>query len=404
MRIRVVLPAAAWTAAAVIVPVAARADDAAPGTGGAPPGLAAGVDAIACRSSCDATGAVAPGGLVRLRGRGLASAARVIFGGGRSAPAVRAQASRVDARVPAGAAPGAVRVATASGVVSAPSAVALRVAAAPGVAPAPLAAPRPARRLALPAAKRGVHVDARLVARRVVFGAPQSATLRYAVRDPAPLDVAIDLVRVPDGAPVAHWPAATVAPGAEQVVTWNGLAGARVPRAGAYEFRIFTAPAGVTAASAQSDGPDATAPFAFAGEVFPVAGAYQFAAGSGRFGAPRGGYAHQGQDVPSPCGTPLVAVRAGTVKFRAFQARAGNYVVIDGDKTGWDYVYMHLRDPSPFDKGAHVATGQPIGTVGETGDAEGCHLHFELWSSPGWYTGGHAIAPLPSLLRWAGQG
>ena len=198
---------------------------------------------------------------------------------------------------------------------------------------------------------------------------------------------------------------ATAAPGVEQVVTWNGLAGARVPRAGAYEFRVFTAAAGVTASTAQAGGPDATAPFAFAPDVFPVAGPYQIAGDSGRFGAPRaGGYAHQGQDIPAACGTPLVAVRAGTVKFRAFQARAGNYVVLDGDKTGWDYVYMHLRDPSPFDKGAHVATGQTIGFVGDTGDAEGCHLHFELWSSPGWYTGGHAVDPLPSLTRWAGQG
>src|SRR4051812_13353378 len=274
MRIRVVLPAAAWTAAAAIVPAAARADDAVPGTGGASSSPAVRVDAISCRSSCDASGAVAPGGLVRLRGRGLAGAARVSFTGRRSAPAIRARMTQVDARVPAGAATGPVRVAAGNGTVSAASTVMLRITAA-----APPAAPRPARRLVLPAAKRGLHVDAQMAARRVVFGGSQTATLRYAVRDGAPLDVAVDLVRLPDGAPVAHWAATTVAPGAEQVVTWNGLAGARVPRAGAYEFRLFTAAAGATAASAQAGGPDATAPFAFAPEVFPVAGAYQIADG-----------------------------------------------------------------------------------------------------------------------------
>src|SRR4051812_38616772 len=104
MRIRVLMPAAACTIAAAASPGAARADDAAPGTGGAVTSPAPRVGAIACRSSCDPTGAVAPGGLVRRRGSGLERAARVIFAGGRSPPAVRARPAQADARVPAGAA------------------------------------------------------------------------------------------------------------------------------------------------------------------------------------------------------------------------------------------------------------------------------------------------------------
>ena len=134
---------------------------------------------------------------------------------------------------------------------------------------------------------------------------------------------------------------------------------------------------------------------------FPVAGPHSFAGGGGRFGAPRaGGYAHEGQDVPAACGTPLVAARGGLVKMTGQQARAGNYLVIDADKTGWDMVYMHLRDPALVAKGSHVATGQTVGFVGDTGDAEGCHLHFEQWSAPGWYTGGRAVDPLAALMSW----
>ena len=61
---------------------------------------------------------------------------------------------------------------------------------------------------------------------------------------------------------------------------------------------------------------------------------------------------------------------------------------------------MHLRDASLVDKGDHVYTGQPIGFVGDTGRASGCHLHFEIWTAPGWYSGGTAIDPLPLLQAW----
>jgi murein DD-endopeptidase MepM/ murein hydrolase activator NlpD len=39
--------------------------------------------------------------------------------------------------------------------------------------------------------------------------------------------------------------------------------------------------------------------------------------------------------------------------------------------------------------------------VGATGDATGCHLHFEEWSSPGWYEGGSFMkAVTRHLKKW----
>ena len=75
-------------------------------------------------------------------------------------------------------------------------------------------------------------------------------------------------------------------------------------------------------------------------------------------------------------------------------------IVIDGYKSEYDFVYMHLLNPATAAKGQSVTTGQQIGKVGQTGAASGCHLHFEMWSPPGWYEGGHFINPTPYLKEW----
>ena len=60
-----------------------------------------------------------------------------------------------------------------------------------------------------------------------------------------------------------------------------------------------------------------------------------------------------------------------------------------------------MRDGPLVKKGDRVRTGQPIGYVGSTGAASACHLHFEIWAAPGWYSGGRPTDPLPTLRSWA---
>jgi murein DD-endopeptidase MepM/ murein hydrolase activator NlpD len=103
--------------------------------------------------------------------------------------------------------------------------------------------------------------------------------------------------------------------------------------------------------------------------------------------------------VFADCGTPLEAARGGKVQFNGYHGAAGNYIVIDGKKTGRDYAYMHLKRKSEFGKGEKVKTGEQIGQVGETGNASGCHLHFEMWSPPGWYEGGNFLRSVTKQMK-----
>jgi len=129
--------------------------------------------------------------------------------------------------------------------------------------------------------------------------------------------------------------------------------------------------------------------------AFPVAGPHQYGTDVNTFGGGRG---HKGQDVLADCGTPVVAAVAGTVKVAKFESRAGYFAVVSADD-GTSQAYLHMRRPATVAKGDRVEAGQQIGEVGETGRADGCHLHFELWTAPGWYEGGEPVDPLPFLRR-----
>lgn len=194
-----------------------------------------------------------------------------------------------------------------------------------------------------------------------------------------------------------------VAPDVENKVRWDGTTNeGRPARNGRYSFQISPQSTAATAPAARKATASTTLSlgFAFYGYAFPILGPHEYGMSAGRFGAGRTGHTHQGQDVMAACGTPLVAARGGIVQYSGYQGAAGNYVVIDGRGTGYDFMYAHLAEPSPLHTGDTVRTGQPIGIVGETGDAQGCHLHFEMWSPPGWYEGGSPFDPLPYLEKW----
>jgi murein DD-endopeptidase MepM/ murein hydrolase activator NlpD len=180
-------------------------------------------------------------------------------------------------------------------------------------------------------------------------------------------------------------------------VAWNGMNAA----GGAAGDAVYVMKLGDLGGTGATVTGGQTQPFAMHLHQFPVPGPHSFGGPDARFGAPRSGHVHQGQDIPAACGERLYVFEKGVVRVNAYQAGgAGYYVVIHGLLTGTDGVYMHLKAPSWAPVGTGVTAGQQIGKVGETGDAQGCHLHFERWSAPGWYVGGAAYDPLPELQYW----
>jgi hypothetical protein len=352
------------------------------GSGGTYASEPAKITAVSCVSGCAAIDAAKSGSVVRIRGRAMTRVSKIVFLGGKGngddvvVRVLRARTTSVDVSVPDKASSGRLRAVNTDGARSPASSAIVSVLRGEGGSAA---------------------LDVRVIGRRVFYDAARPAQLDLLAQQPKV--VTVTLVRVSDGAAVLSWPLA-LTPGIVTSVTWDGKVEGAPQPAGHYEFRVLDGMATVGAIAAEAPVALATAAFDLVDHKFPVRGKHTFGDGVAAFGAQRNGHTHEGQDVFASCGTPLVAARGGVVKLNQFQSAAGNYLVIDGDDTDVDYVYMHLRDPSPLEKGASVRTGDPIGFVGDTGDANGCHLHFELWSGPGWYTGGAPLDPLPLLKLW----
>lgn len=296
--------------------------------------------------------------------------------------------------------------------------------AATGGAPTPVgSAPPPPSRSGAPdtaptAGDLGL-ISAKTWPRKSFYFGVNDPRLRYEIASDLPAnDLRIDVVGL-NGEVVKSFFRNDVAPETPDSVRWDGTtSGGRPAKNGRYTFRIVPQAGGPSAlrafqqsvrrtlrqarrrASSSAAARPLSLNFALYGFAFPVLGPHSYGSSGSRFGAGRSGHTHQGHDVMARCGVPLVAARGGRVRYSGYQGAAGNYVVIDGHGSSFDTAYMHLLQPSPLKAGTIVRTGQPIGLVGSTGSSTACHLHFEIWTAPGWYEGGSPIDPLGFLKKW----
>ena len=386
-------------AALVLLGVAFAAPSAHASTGGAVFVATPKVMAVKCVSACASKGRLRSGSRLSLQGRGLKGVSRVVFLGsrGKSDDVEVAAASRSDRRVTV-----TVPFSAQSGPLAA-AAGARRSRATKPLTIVPPLDPIPSAQLTPVSGPRDPGaplVDTATNRSKLYLGVRGGIQFSYRVNDASAVEVTITLVRLGDGAVVQTWNPPAGAAGEVKTVSWDGNQGGQPAPMGRYAFQLVArSPSGAQARSAGAASSQRDT-FDLYSHVFPVRGTHNFGQSGARFGAGRPGRSHQGQDVMAACGTRLVAARGGRVKFNRYQSSAGNYIVIDGADTDVDYAYLHMAARSPLAAGERVYTGQQIGVVGTTGSSSACHLHFEMWSAPGWYDGGQPFDPLADLLAW----
>ncbi len=172
---------------------------------------------------------------------------------------------------------------------------------------------------------------------------------------------------------------------AEEIATFNGLD----TRATVVVGSTLIIPHGevTTSASAKAVKKASSKSVAPASKTVKTGSDLAAASGSGYFQNPvpgailtQGIHGNNGVDLGAPSGTPIHAAAAGTVLISkndgAWNGGYGSYVVIK-HANGTQTLYAHMsKDIASV--GASVAKGEVIGYVGETGEATGNHLHFEV--------------------------
>ncbi len=364
------------SAAVSVLVVACVAATQASGSGGG--GVATGeppkLKAVICLEHCAGIRTAAVGSVIRLDGKNLEGVDEVRLAGDGGRVLVRPRevdAGSVEAKVPEGAVSGTVKVKAYGSEAETPRDEPLKVVA----------------KDQIPAAGEFQLTSAEATPRKTFYDGVAAPTLTYLFQGGAATDVRIEVIDRDTREVVRTWVDEGAQPNTRNSARWNGRTdGGGLAANGEYAFRIGNASGGALKATADSR-------FGYYKFRFPLTAKHSYGDG---FGAGRG---HQGQDVFAKCGATMRAARGGRVQWNKTHSAAGNYLVIDGKGTQTDFMYAHLKRRSPLQRGDRVRTGQKIGLVGETGNASGCHLHFEAWSGPGWYEGGRALSSVSTLLK-----
>ena len=106
---------------------------------------------------------------------------------------------------------------------------------------------------------------------------------------------------------------------------------------------------------------------------------------------------HTGVDRISS-NTTLVSPADGTVQRNEYNTSYGNMVVIT-TTDGKSILMAHMKEKSKLKVGASIKKGDVVGTMGNTGNSFGAHLHIEVQNSKTWAYNKNLLDP-NSYIDW----
>lgn len=105
--------------------------------------------------------------------------------------------------------------------------------------------------------------------------------------------------------------------------------------------------------------------------IWPVSGKITSHYGS------RNSRKHDGVDISVPKGTPIKAAASGVVLFSGRSFNDYGKMIVIKHNNEFSTIYAHNLE-NIVEEGDDVKKGQVIGRVGNSGNASGYHLHFEV--------------------------
>lgn len=104
-------------------------------------------------------------------------------------------------------------------------------------------------------------------------------------------------------------------------------------------------------------------------------------------------YGHYALDIAADYGSRVRAAAGGRVIYAGWKSNGGGFQVWIAHGSGLYTTYNHMSAIT-VGRGQYVDRGQSVGRVGQSGNATGPHLHFEVWKGGEPWDGGTRVNPL----------